>query len=373
MNIPRLLKAAPIGAVLACCAAPAAVAAGDASLFKGTVGKHPIVLKLDVSGDEATAAYFYARFKQDITLQGSASQQSYELASDSSGDKFSLHKAGDGLSGTLTTAKGTTLPVTLSAVRDEPPDPEPGLHFESPLSDYDRIKLADLHFVAGKDESVGKRTIQRSTEPLSGISLFRVTGGYAETVLPAINRVIDRDLYQNLSYYFSCGGAEGKGSGAEIALASRFLGERLLSYSITQNLSCQEAAHPSMGWSGTTIDATTGRELALEEVWWPESGGKPVSAPQGQAARTEYYRGVFAKAVIRLFRKLYPQQMKPSSDEPCDYTDPTVWEVVSWTVSDKGLQLSPSFSEAAKVCESTDWAIVPYSVLQRDNPALFAN
>ncbi|MDR3419452.1 MAG: hypothetical protein P4L83_25010 [Nevskia sp.] len=343
----------------------------DEVVLKGTVGTHPVVMQFDASPDGATGNYFYVKFKQDIVLQGSAGKDKVDLSSESTGDHFVLSRGGDGYTGTFTTAKGVKLPVTLARVaHGSVPEPQPDLAFRQPLSDYARLRLADVKFVDGRKETVGKYTIQWYSEPLSKLEMFRVVDGYPEAVAKGINRVVARDFYAALDGYFSCGSGENSGSGAEIKVSSRVLTDRLAGYAVSSSWSCSGTAHPSMGVDGTAVDARTGKELGLDDLWWLGSGARP--APMSDAW-FKYRNEVFGPAVVALFKRLYPDHMKPAGDDGCDYSDAGPWSTTSWYLTDKGLFLSPDFEGAARACADVDWSLVPYSELKKSNPALFGD
>jgi hypothetical protein len=341
-------------------------------LFTGTVGPYPIVLEFtgpDASYDESVARYFYRKFKQDIPLKRVEDADGIELSSEASGDKLSLVKSGKGYRGTLLTAKGKRLAVTLSPVKSAVAAPVPGLEYpdNKSWSDYDKLKLADVQFLPGKKETVGGRVVQSYSEPLSRISLFRVLEGYPEPVLKAVNTSLERDFYQSLQLYFFCTASEGEGSGAQIELASRYLGDRFISYAISTFLECREYSHPGHNVDGATFDARSGRGLSFQDIWYPPAASGAARSRTGEEQD-------IAEALVALFKKLYPDQMSADSDA-CDYTDSGVWVTadLDWYLNDKGLVVRPFFSEVARPCNDTDWSIVPYAELKKRNPALFAN
>ena len=350
-------------------------------LLRGTVGKYPVVIQLDSDGKTLFGDYFYEKHKQGIPLHGSVEQQTYQLKSgvfDMDGaktDQFTLSKVDGGFfKGTFTTDKGPVLPVELHAVDPgSVADPRPDLHLHllESRSAYEKLQLTDLKFIAGKKETVGgKYQIQWYRESLSGISMFHVTGGYSESAMAGINRVIDQDFYASVSHYFGCPSGDG-GSGTEsLKVSSHYLSERFVSYSIASSWDCAGAAHPDFSTAGTIIDAQSGRELELEDIYGLGTGQKP--APDSDALR-DYREKVFAPAVVKLFQRLYPQQMQKDGDEGCDYNDPGVWDVGPWYLTDKGLYAGAYFARVERSCDAPDWSIIPYSVLKKRNPALFGD
>ncbi len=346
-------------------------------LLRGTVGKYPVVMQLDTDGNSLSGDYFYEKHKQGIPLHGSLEQQTYTLKSgvfDMDGaktDQFALSKIDGGFRGSFKTDQGPVLPVELHVVDPgSVADPRPDLQLKT-RSAYEKLQLTGLKFVDGKKETVdGKYQIQWFKESLSGISMFHVIGGYSESAMAGINRIIDRDFYGSVSGYFGCASSDG-GSGTEsMRVASHYLSERFVSYSISSSWDCAGAAHPDFATSGTIIDARSGQELGPEDLYWLGSGAKP--AADSDALRS-YREQVFAPAVVKLFQRLYPQQMTKQGDDGCDFTDPGVWDGGPWYLTAKGLYVGAYFARVERSCDDPDWSIIPYSVLKKHDPALFGN
>jgi hypothetical protein len=359
-------------------------------LLRGTIGASPVVMGLDGNDGSLFGSYFYEKYRQDIPLRGDADANGVRLESGTYGedaDRFALLRDGDGFKGSFVHGKSKPLPVELHVVAPgSVPDPLPGIAFESPLPDYERLRLAGLRFVPGKEEALeGGFRIRWATEPLSGISMFHVVAGYPDAAMAAINRIIDRDAYSSLMQHFGCANGDG-GSGDEwTEVTSHYLTARLVSYAVSSSWSCYGAAHPDFGVNGTTIDAANGRELSLEDVYWLGSGDKPK--PESDAWY-DYRRDVFAPAVVELFQRLYPGRVsahdesgegegasegKDTDQDPdvCDYSDPSVWDFADWYLTDAGLHLGAYFARVARVCDDPDWADIPYAILAKNNPALF--
>lgn len=364
----------------------------ETRLLRGTIGKAPVVMALDSNEGDLFGSYFYGKYRQDIALKGAADANGIHLESgvySGDADRFTLVRDGDGFKGGFVHGKGKPLPVELHAVAPgSVPDPLPGIAFASPLPDYERLRLADLRFVPGKEERIdGGLRIRWTTEPLSGISMFRVVAGYPDAAMAVINRILDRDFHAALMQHFGCANGSG-GSGDEwTEVTSHYLTARFVSYAISSSWSCYGTAHPDFGSVGTTIDARTGRELALDDVYW--LGGSDRPAPESDAWYA-YRRDVFAPAVVELFQRLYPQEMPvrreddaadadagdadaDEDDDVCDYSQPSVWELPQWYLTDQGLHLGAYFARVARVCDDPGWALVPYDILAKHNPALFGH
>lgn len=355
----------------------AGAARAESVLLRGSVGKYPVVMQLDDSDGDAYGTYFYDKYKQDIELRGKREGQVYRLSSSMSdsqeknSDRFVLTLDADGAKGTFTGPKGNTLPVQLQRVaKNSVAAPRAGIAFKRPLDDYEKLRLAGLSFVPGKQETVqGKYAIQWITEPRSKVAMFHVLSGYPQLVIERINAVIDRDFYEHLSGYFGCSDGQGGPGNDILEVADYYLDERFVSYMVNSSWYCVGTAHPDFGQIGTTIDARTGRELAQEDIYWLGKGAKPA---RDSDAWMKYRTTVFAPAIVQLFSKLYAQEMKASDDDnDCDYTDPGVWDFASWYMTDKGMYVGAYFPRVQRPCDNPDWSIIPYSVLKKNNPALF--
>ena len=365
-------------AVFFCVPCMAASASGQSDVFKGTIGQAAVVMSLDA--DDAQGVYFYDKYKHDITLHGSVKGHEYLLAegvdddANSTGNRMDLHRDGNRLAGTYTTAKGKTLPVTLTLVAPgSVPEPRPDLKLEATEADrlntggdYNRLRLTGMQLTPQKQETIGGHyTVQWYLEPRSGERLFRLVAGWPQLVMAAINTQLEAWQFGSAAAKLACAGDGATPDDITVTLAN----DRFLSIQSASSWDCEGAAHPDAGVAGTTFDTRTGKQLAIEGMWWLGKGAKPQ---EGSDAFYAYRREVFVPAVVRVLTQLHPREMrKPADDDACDYSDPDVWNIDSYWLTDKGLQLQPSFSHVQESCEDADWAVIPYSLLQKANPALF--
>jgi hypothetical protein len=361
----------------------AAIAATDPDqpdVFKGTVGQAAVVMSLYPDGSQGT--YFYEKYKHDILVHGSLKGHDYQLAEglddgmDSTSNRMALHRDGTRLTGTYTTAKGKTLPVTLVLVPPgSVPEPRPDLKLETDEQgrlaaggDYNRLRLTGMQLTAQKRETIdGRYTVQWYLEPRSGERLFRLVAGWPPAAMVIINAQLEARQFHNALADLACAG---DGASPE-QITFEQVNDRFLSVQTASQWDCEGAAHPDSGVDGTTFDTRTGQALTLEDMWWLGKGAKPK---EDSDAWITYRREVFAPAVARLLTQLHPKEMsKPTDDDACDYSNPEVWDIVSYWLTDQGLQLQPSFSHVQQSCESdADWAVIPYAVLEKADPALFA-
>jgi hypothetical protein len=340
---------------------PASASAGPETVYEGTVGTARVVMAITEDKGEVYGHYFYRTSRLDIDLSGKAAGTTLSLESRTTGDHLDLERRGANLGGVLTTAKARRLTVSLRPAGDPaelPADLPPK------LSRYEHWRLAGLRLTAEQPETIRGRTIRWYKEPLSGIRLFRVESGYSAPAMAAVNHALARNQWQDVSAWFACTGSDGQ-PGTDVAQAERpWLGANHMSYVWTASWSCAGTAHPDFGSDGHSYDMRTGRELTLDAVL--HFGPAPIPAQDSDAWYN--YRGDrFAPGVVALLKRYHPEEMAPpaNSGEDCDYSDPEVWDFPAWALSDKGLWLGAYFPRVQRPCDGPDWAIIPWSALDR--------
>lgn len=341
-------------------ATPASALAAPEQLYQGSVGTARVVMTLTADKAEVSGQYFYLTSRLDIDLAGSVHGPALDLQSRVTGDKLHLVRSGDTLSGTLVTAKARRLPVVL-----RPAGAPGGLPADLPpkLSTYERWHLTGLRFTAQQAETRNGKTIRWYREPLSGIRLFRIEGGYPIAAMAAVNHALARNQWQDVSAWFACTGYEG-GPGIEVSEAQTpWLGTNHVSYVWNASWSCAGAAHPDFGTTGYSYDMRTGRELRLDDLL--HFGSAPVPAESSDAWYSYRSRG-FAPALVALLKRYHPKEMTAPAkgeEDGCDYSDPVVWNFPGWALSEKGLWLGAYFARVQRACDAPDWAILPWSAL----------
>ncbi|WP_442755067.1 hypothetical protein ACNHKD_19145 [Methylocystis sp. JAN1] len=335
-------------------------AAPAARVYEGSVGSSPIVLSLERSEDSVSGNYFYRARRFDIDLGGDVKKGVIHLESGVTGDKLSLKPDGSGYAGSLTTAKGKTLPVQLRAVGPEaavdvPADAGEGIDL------YEKMRLSGLTLKPQKLETVAGRNLRWYVEPTTGARLFRVESGYAAPVMETMNKALAQIQWANVSEYFGCPSSDG-GSGLEnVSVDKPYLSDAYVSFAIEESWSCAGAAHPDAGMEAHSFDARTGKEIELDDLL--KFGKGPV--PQKDSdAWLDYRSKTFAPALVTLLKRLYPKEMKaPRSDDDCNYSDAEVWSFPAWRLTEKGLYVGASFARAMRVCDNPEWSIIPYAAL----------
>lgn len=340
---------------------PASASAAPERVFEGVAGTARIVVAITEDKGEVDGHYFYQTSRLDIDLSGTAAGTTLTLESRTTGDHLLLKRIEPNLNGTLTTAKGRSLSVSL-----HPATVPAGLPADLPskLSVYERWHLAGLHLTPQQAETINGKTIRWYREPLSGIRLFRIERGYPTAAAAAVNHALARNQWQNVSGWFACTGSDGQ-PGTDVAQAEKpWLGVNHMSYRWTESWSCAGTAHPDFGTVGHSYDMATGGELVLDAVL--HFGSEPVPAADSDPWYT-YRTKRFAPGVVALLKRFHPDEMQPPSkgdDDECDYSDPEVWDFPAWALSEKGLWLGAYFPRAQRPCDAPDWAVIPWSSLR---------
>lgn len=341
--------------------AMATEAAPAAKVYEGTVGSAPIVMSLEGSADSVSGNYFYRSQRFDIDLGGETKKGVVQLEAFATGDKISLKADGAGYMGSLTTAKGKTLPVHLQPVGPDAASNAPADAGDG-LSLYERIHLSGLTLNPQKTETIAGRNLRWYVEPTSHARLFRIESGYDAPVMEAINKTLARIQWATVSEYFSCPGMDG-GSGLENAEVSKpYLSDAHVSFSIDESWSCAGAAHPDFGMEGHSFDAKTGKEIELDDLL--KFGKAPVPKKDSDPW-FDYRSKTFAPGVVALLKRFYPKEMKaPKGEDDCNYSDAEVWSFPAWRLTEKGVYVGASFARAMRVCDNPKWSVIPYSALK---------
>lgn len=343
--------------LLAVIAAFAFPVAASAQLYSGTVGTAPIVLELDQGEGAPGGRYFYRSSRLDIALEGERSADGLTLRARHTGDGLVLRRAGTGWAGTLTTAGGKRLPVTLVPAAVPPVSPETG----ADLGGYDRLQLDGLRLEPGPIERIGGRTIRWYAERLTGIRLFRLESGYPPAVLRRINAALAASQWQHVRNWLGCPGYEG-GAGIDSDEAgSIHLDAAYVSYAWRTSWGCAGAAHPDFGSQGLIYDARTGAEIALDDLLRFGKATPPAERSDGWYA---YRSQIFAPGLVKLLKRHHPKQMTGAEGEDgCSYDDPDVWHFPQAWLTPDGLFVTAYFARVARACDAPDWAVIPWREL----------
>jgi hypothetical protein len=380
-----------ISLALACLATASAEQA--TTVYTGTLGKQAIVLEL-TPGDDAESAgrYFYMRHHFDLLLEGKPDTTSHLSLSegkdeDTANPHIELDRQADGSwRGSWRNAQGKTLAIALQPAMPSPPpaDATPYLKQLYKKDPYEYLRLSGLKLQPGRQQSFMGHTLHWWTQPDSKISFFEIADGYPDSQRQRINRVLVDRLWSEVSSYYSCMATVSHSDDGDFeqTVTPRLLTLSLISISVFTSYDCG-GAHPDFGDAPINLDARTAQPLTLEDILWLGKGkplhyvddstqnddATPASSASSRAgfdAFSAYRQNDFAPWLVQQLTAQYPTQMKGTkSDDDCGYDDPSVWEFVSWHLTQKGVFFGPSFPRVARVCESNDdWSMLPWATIR---------
>ncbi|MDO5609635.1 MAG: hypothetical protein Q4G62_02450 [Pseudomonadota bacterium] len=373
------------GGLFALLIAPLAGAAP--SVWQGHIGTLPIVLEqqVDQGGKpECSGRYFYPRHRLDITLDGDINAEGgcvfSEFRPRAGADERTVlwrMRPAEGATwrGEWIGLDGKRLPVALTRVDANalPQARDASLNSVRDAFDpYVWLRLSALKLQPGKRQTFQGRQLQWQREPVSGIELFNVSAGYPPNELARINHALTRRHWEWVNASFECqsGVPAGEQGFDGTTVTPRLMSDRLFSVSLFTSYYCG-GAHPDFGDAPLNLDIASGRELRLEDVLWVGKGQPVFNRGTGETdwsrAWGDYRDKTFAPWVIAQFSAIYPAQMAVPSvpDEGCNYHDPDTWKFPTWYATARGIHLLPSTYRAARFCENSDWAILPWSVVRR--------
>jgi hypothetical protein len=339
--------------------------------LEGKIEKYPIVMEVDIFDSICNIKYFYTNQLKDILLEGSIDTKGkIKVVTDDRGDnninkeQFELTKTSSGYSGVWISGK-KRLPVILKET-DVAKYRNQHQHLlkikELRETDtYNFIKTASFNFVLDSTSIYGNVQLSWYHEKYSGIIFPRIKNGYSIQVLEKINSILlEKHLLESM-YSLECA----SGPDGEYYLTAEYIfsNKDLLSMNISVGYYCG-GAHPDFGSEGLNFDTHTGELLKLDNLFW-FTNTKP---PEEGSSNWSDYRDTFSTNVVQIFKKLYPEHMKPvdeNSEDDCDYLDEYVWRFPNWHFTDKGLYLGAVFARVARSCDSPEWSVIPYKLLKK--------
>lgn len=380
-----LMRLAPCAAVLFTLISTAHAEDGR-RVFTGTLGKTPIVVELNTTQpDEVTGRYFYEKYHRDLALSGSLQDSTLNLVEGNNryGDDkplptLKLEETGNGWQGEWQSPQGKKLPVKLSEARLPAPT-SATLPFIAALpygEPYEYLRLQGLKLKPAKKENFMGYDLQWWTEPETKISLFSVESGLSKDDQQRVNQQLLGRLWSEVISYHGCQLQGGENVEFMQQAEPKMISPAVVSLNISTSYYCG-GAHPDFGDSPLNIDVKTGHPLSLEDVLWvgegkpllhaerDSLGDKPLSEAESNA-RYQYVSKELVPWVIKQFTSLYPTEMKtPTGDDDCNFQDESIWGTSPWYFTEKGLYLGAYFARVQRSCDSPDWSILPYSLVNQ--------
>jgi hypothetical protein len=345
-----------------------AIAAQAQLYLQGTIGKLPAYFQIGESapsGSDETVAgtYFYEKSLKDIQLQGTKTGKQYNLYLNQDGKTFDERltlapDAAGNFTGTWTSKKGKTLPVSLHKIdfskivhpyKDNSYIKE--LRKSTPF-DYLRTSFVKLN--RDSTTNLKGKTFVWFSETHCDMSLFRLANGFSKQVLETINPKLDSIHFLEIVTQLTCTSYENLSTGSNIAYTTdiTYISENLLGFSVFSSYDCG-GAHPDFASEGFLIDLHSGKHYQIDEIL----AFHPSVSPENSEYREKY----FAPQLLKLETAAH-HFTKPKTEDDCDYTDVELWDYPSWRVTEKGIEFTPIFPRALRACE--DYFLVPFSALK---------
>jgi len=339
--------------------------------FEGKIDKYPIVMEIQIYDSACNIKYFYTNQLKDILLEGTIDNKgkiratTNDLGDDNiDKEQFELTKTSSGYTGAWIHGE-KRLKVNLKETDIEKYKNQhghlPKIKELRETDTYNFIKTANFDFVLDSTSTNGNVLLSWYHEKYSGIVFPRIKNGYSVQVLGKINSVLLEKHLQESMYSLECS----SGPNGEYYLTAEYIfsNKDLLSMNISVGYYCG-GAHPDFGSEGLNFDTQTGELLKFDNIFW-FTNTKP---PEEGSSNWSDYRDTFSTKVVEIFKKLYPEQMKPvdeNSEDDCDYLDEYVWRFPNWYFTDKGLCLGAVFARVARSCDSPEWSVIPYKLLKK--------
>jgi hypothetical protein len=343
----------------------------DSFVLEGMIGEYPIIMKL--SREEP--GYFYKSRRRNIELEMSDGKKDSiilketdydgKLSEHIKAEVFVLLRTGNEWKGNWKTSSGITLPVLLKPIDTSQYNFKAIPDFDLTNNNdriYTKAQLSNLDFIKDSVTRYGNYQLQWLHEKRTELSGFRIISGYDEASLRKVNDALAEQQYSHINNYLKCGDNRGEPD-YELSVYCRLISPEFISVESYNYFYCG-GAHPVYDNSSFTIDVKTGSEIkSIDELYW-FTGEKPVSEHESESEKYYNYIATRAKRLVAILTGLYPHEMKkPASQDSCDYSVSWVWEFPSWYLTEKGLYIIPSFSQASHACDYAEFSFIPYTFL----------
>lgn len=344
----------------------------NAQVYKGTIGKYPIVF--EIMQDEYhdyQARYYYTSSKAEIYLQAGKTKTDFFVEAGqvvSKKETFTLvaSEKGKKLKGKWSNTPNKTLPVELTQV-----DPAT-VKLNKPYSSmvnlkknqlFECMRINNLVFKKIKEENWYENTVlEWYDEPLSKISFFRIKSTDKAVDLDKLNKRLEEIHVDKVVAFVDCEGNGPRGGEYGFSGSLSYLSAQLISIYYTEGYYCG-GAHPDGGGGGITIDLKTNKELALSHLYWFSDKSRYVeNISDNQDENMNDFNETWAEVV----KKHYPDKMTPAGMDDCDYSDPYNWSKYTWYLTQDGLFVGAYFPRVIRTCDLyEEWPVIPYKDLEK--------
>jgi len=355
-------------------------------LLKGTVGKSPIVMQLEIEDNENVYGnYFYTKTGLNIPFEGVTLDKKFSFHAGSRFNEkekqelFVLDRKGDSFTGKWT-FNGKTLTVNLERItKDDVKHPyaiNPYLRDENfDDLDYYRSSLAQFERMDSITVINGV-SLQWFRETHSGIEIYRVVKGLPMDQITFVNNYLEALQVEAFTHYGSCsyGGDETEYS---VYMSYTFVNKDFLSFAMGYNYYCG-GAHPDYSTNFHNLDLKNQKKLNADDILQFEG---IVSKEDNYSLWSIYRENSFGPIINGALQAAYPAYFQNENEneseneeyyegEDCNYNNPALWAFSDVLITETGLQFSAYFPRYMRSCDDPEWAVLPYSELKEFiNPA----
>ncbi|NDW09617.1 hypothetical protein [Dysgonomonas sp. 520] len=316
--------------------------------LEGTIGKYPIFMQLETYDDgDIRGTYYYKSSLKDIVVSGRLKAGVYKMTVESEYDKvsetFTLRRSGNNFTGTWVNDKKKSLAVSLKPLNAAP---YKSLYDHLPIMqnmrEEDPYSYVRMSFVALKRDTVevkNGKSIVWFTEKHCDMPFFRLGNGFSKDQLSKVNPLLDEKHLDFILAQLTCASpwTYNEGSSVGYRTSVDYLSDDLLGFEVFASYYCG-GAHPDFYTMGFLVDLHSGSEYKKEDVY-------DISTEQ----------------LLKVLQSEHHFTPPTDDDDYCDYTDSSIWEYPSFSFTEGGVRVIPSFFRAARSCE-VDF-FIPYSKL----------
>lgn len=326
-----------------------------ADYFEGTIGTSKIYLSIEeFENNEISGVYFYEKSLKDILLSGKKFKNKYVLTFGQLYDlknyteKIEFEKKGSNYQGFWVNMKGKKLPINLKKIDISN---YKNIYFINISNEMDLIKMPFLEFSQDSISKYNNQEFNWFSEAHGSTPFLRLGKTFQTRTENFINRKLEKKHVEMALSQLSCSTlnyySEGKSIDYNVNIT--YLDTNLLGFNVTASWYCG-GAHPDFGTEGHLLDLNTGKFFELDEIIAFDSS---VTTEQigGFEAFNDYRTNYFAPKIVEIINS-EQHFTKPSKEgELCDYTDLEQWNIVEWSFTEKGIEITPFFYRAARACQ----------------------
>ncbi len=341
---------------------------GQTHSFSGTIGKYPIYLQITLEGNKVEGYYFYKNKLIDISFSGTYKAGLITVNTlDGLGETpenpeaFKFKWPNKSPVGTWT-SKGKSLELKLLPLTAKetgsPKCSNPYFIKESAVNDMTKVKVGLFKLKeASKPEIINGVKIRYFTEINTGIDFFRIDSGLVTEKQKDANFYLENFHISEYLEALSCASYSVYGFNFEsdynLGASVRSVSNDLMCFSVFSTFYCG-GAHPDESNYGVNFNLNNHKTITTEDYLL--------------AGKDE----LFQERIIAYLSKTKPEYFDPEAEAnpddfgyDCDYYNMELWTTdCSFTFTNEGLKLHPSFAHYKAPCLDPEWSVVPYSELK---------